>query len=243
MINRKIMQKAFDLLCDAVEPTATQIQADIGMCAQWDVDAIECIDTLRQALAQPEREPIQAINDVIDYLYSTGADNDMANRAHIALKQLQMNLRDQTALHLLYKSDYEDLRAQPEQEPVSELYSIEAHGNGYAIYCGRDWQHHGMNIGHLTEVTPTAIKLIKDALNQKTKQTEKQDPVAWMREDGTLLFADGNIFAVGQAFYTAPPKREFVGLTDEEVTAIEKTVLTRAQAVKVIEAKLREKNT
>jgi hypothetical protein len=55
MINRKLMQKAFDLLCDAVEPTATQIQADIGMCAQWDVDAIECIDALRQALAQPEQ--------------------------------------------------------------------------------------------------------------------------------------------------------------------------------------------
>ena len=66
--------------------------------------------------AQPEQEPIQAINDVIDYLYSTGADNDMANRAHIALKQLQMNLRDQTALHLLYKGDYEDLIAQPEQD-------------------------------------------------------------------------------------------------------------------------------
>ena len=53
-MNREVMQQAFDLLCDAVEPTATQIQADIGMCAQWDVDAIECIDTLRQALAQPE---------------------------------------------------------------------------------------------------------------------------------------------------------------------------------------------
>ena len=55
MTDREIMQQAFDLLCDAVEPTATQIQADIGMCAQWDVDAIECIDTLRQALAQPEQ--------------------------------------------------------------------------------------------------------------------------------------------------------------------------------------------
>ena len=54
MTDREIMQQAFDLLCDAVEPTATQIQADIGMCDQWDVDAIKCIDTLRQALAQPE---------------------------------------------------------------------------------------------------------------------------------------------------------------------------------------------
>ena len=52
---RKAAELAFDLLCDAVEPTATQIQSDIGMCAQWDVDAIECIDALRQALAQPEQ--------------------------------------------------------------------------------------------------------------------------------------------------------------------------------------------
>lgn len=65
MINRKLMQKAFDLLCDAVEPTATQIQADIGMCAQWDVDAIECIDALRQALAQ---NPL----DVADRAYFAG---------------------------------------------------------------------------------------------------------------------------------------------------------------------------
>ena len=79
-------------------------------------NTVEAIDALRQALVQPEQEPIQAINAVIDYLYSTGADNDMANRAHIALKQLQMNLRDQTALHLLYKGDYEDLIAQPEQD-------------------------------------------------------------------------------------------------------------------------------
>ena len=54
MTDREAMKMAFELLCDAVEPTATQIQADIGMCAQWDVDAIECIEALRQALAQPD---------------------------------------------------------------------------------------------------------------------------------------------------------------------------------------------
>jgi hypothetical protein len=37
----------------------------------------------------------------------------------------------------------------------------------------------------------------------------EREPVAWMRNDGTLLFADGNVFAVGQAFYTAPPRKEF----------------------------------
>jgi len=49
-------------------------------------------------------------------------------------------------------------------------YTIEKHGDGYAIYLGRDWQHHGANIGHLTEVTPATIKLIQDALNATLAQ-------------------------------------------------------------------------
>ena len=48
----------------------------------------------------------------------------------------------------------------------------------------------------------------------------EQEPVAWMRSDGTLLFADGNVFAVGQAFYTAPPKHEWVGVTGDEIDDI-----------------------
>ena len=36
----------------------------------------------------------------------------------------------------------------------------------------------------------------------------KQEPVAWMREDGTLVFRDGLSFKVGQPFYTEPQYRE-----------------------------------
>jgi hypothetical protein len=52
------------------------------------------------------------------------------------------------------------------------------------------------------------IERIKAALEAK------DEPVAWMREDGTLHFADKNIFYVGQPFYTTPPQRK--PLTDEE---------------------------
>jgi hypothetical protein len=95
------------------------------------------------------------------------------------------------------------------QEPVSRKYSIEKHGEGYAIYCGRDWQHHGMNIGHLTEVTPATIKLIEDALNQKTEQAEKQEPVANRSDCGHKEFMP--LCQMCQAMgaqahsYTAPP--------------------------------------
>ena len=57
-----------------------------------------------------------------------------------------------------------------------------------------------------------AIKAIKAALEAK------DEPVAWMREDGTLHFADKNIFYVGQPFYTTPPQRK--PLTDEEVRKV-----------------------
>jgi hypothetical protein len=118
----------------------------------------------------------------------------------------------------------------------------------------------------------------------------EQEPVAWMRDDGTLLFADGNVFAVGQAFYTAPvkqeieqepvvevqsfgekqvfvvlkplsdgdklytapPKREWVGLTDEEIWKDDAIMAansgyganfeTLREIIKAIEAKLKEKN-
>ena len=43
--------------------------------------------------------------------------------------------------------------------------------------------------------------------------------------------------------YYAQPEREWVGLTDDEVAQIEKTVLTRKQAIKMIEHHLKEKNT
>ena len=81
-------------------------------------------------------------------------------------------------------------------------------------------------------------------LRQAIKQAEKQEPVAWMRSDGTLLFADGNVFAVGQEFYTAPPKREWVGVTGDEIDDIAaESGFGYINVARAIEAKLKEKNT
>ena len=88
-----------------------------------------------------------------------------------------------------------------------------------------------------------------EALRQAIEQAEKQEPVAWMRDDGTLLFADGNVFAVGQPLYTAPPKREWVGLTASEALACHRQSydaqigLLPSTFYHAIEAKLKEKNT
>ena len=79
---------------------------------------------------------------------------------------------------------------------------------------------------------------------------DKQEPVAWMREDATLRFTDGKMFAVGQPFYTHPPQRTWVGLTDEEVESYwdwedfqtGAGCLTILKMVRDIEAKIKEKN-
>jgi hypothetical protein len=42
---------------------------------------------------------------------------------------------------------------------------------------------------------------------------------------------------------TKPQQRTWVGLTDEEVADIERNSITRRQAIRAIEAKLKEKNT
>jgi hypothetical protein len=43
--------------------------------------------------------------------------------------------------------------------------------------------------------------------------------------------------------FTTTAQREWQGLTDEEVSEIERTSMTRARAICAIEAKLKEKNT
>lgn len=55
-------------------------------------------------------------------------------------------------------------------------YSIEAHGKGFALYHGRDDQHHGYNLAHITEVDakrPDLLQLIASALNAYTAAPRK----------------------------------------------------------------------
>jgi hypothetical protein len=108
-----------------------------------------------------------------------------------------------------------------EQEPVSALYSIKPHGDGYAIYRDRDLFHHGYNIGHLTEVTPETIKLIEDALNGELAKPEQEPVAVWeLQEGGWDTIADADwmeTLPFGTKLYTAPPRKEWVVLTDAEI--------------------------
>ena len=59
----------------------------------------------------------------------------------------------------------------------------------------------------------------QDVARRNASQPAQQEPVAWMREDGTLRFAEGKVFAVNQPFYT-PPQRAWAGLTEARIKEI-----------------------
>ena len=76
----------------------------------------------------------------------------------------------------------------------------------------------------------SAIAKLRQALEQP-----KQEPVTWMYSD-----AKGNNPV---PLYTEPPKREWVGLTDGEMTQVANTAETYTESVKLTEAALKELNT
>ena len=86
------------------------------------------------------------------------------------------------------------------------------------------------------------------ALRQALAQP-KQEPVAWVY-NGILHEFDPSEFATSEVtpLYTAPPKREWVGLTDEELKPLchEWQIIYGGYVrpfAETIEAKLKEKNT
>jgi hypothetical protein len=100
------------------------------------------------------------------------------------------------------------------------------------------------------------IATARNGLRQAIEQAEQAQPVAWMREgwgpdcgpyiefyrDDEMGWRDKSEWT---PLYTAPPPRQWVGLTDEEMKAVcaetwsyDPYVISRA-----IEAKLKEKNT
>ena len=78
------------------------------------------------------------------------------------------------------------------------------------------------------------------------KQEPAQEPVAWMCSDQLLLHKGYERFSpsCGGAWnipvYTAPPKREWVGLTPEETSGFTQHEMT---VVKYVNKVLQEKNT
>jgi hypothetical protein len=95
----------------------------------------------------------------------------------------------------------------------------------------------------------------RDALRAAIEQAEKQEPVAWQcQEHGDTEWFNCSKEAhelnprryIYRALYTAPPQREWVGLTDEEMRIFVEDFLSPDKSARevfnAIEAKLKEKN-
>ena len=80
------------------------------------------------------------------------------------------------------------------------------------------------------------------------REAMQQEPVAWMYR-GNLHPFDPSDWAEGPVtpLYTAPPRRDWVGLTEEEIKALPQWFPSHETAavlplIRAVEAKLREKN-
>jgi len=93
--------------------------------------------------------------------------------------------------------------------------------------------------------------VVIEKMRKAFEQAEKQEPVAWMDVDGYVIDFDKTElqkdYAFIQPLYTAPPKRVWQGLTDEDwhnLPSSDKKGCERdAEIFDWIEDKLKEKNT
>jgi hypothetical protein len=90
-----------------------------------------------------------------------------------------------------------------------------------------------------------AIKAVEDALAEQTvkESLTVAEPVACVGTNGDLMWLKKPevIYSKPQPLYTAPPRREWVGLTGDEIEDINKDQ-TLWEIIRAAEAKLREKN-
>ena len=102
----------------------------------------------------------------------------------------------------------------PTPQGAPAPFSVERHGSGWAIYRGRDHQHHGCNLGHLTECDEKLPALIEASLNASiaADRASRAEPVARVLyadepETVDVGFVDwiaGKALARGTLLYAAP---------------------------------------
>ena len=140
-------------------------------------------------------------------------------------------LDDDDALTIAYQSGYYDGKkaAQPAQEPMACI---------------------GTN-GELMWLNKPRVIYSKPIPLYTTPPQPAQEPVAWITPDGggfRIRFSPPtNDVPLGwDAFYTAPPQRLWVGLTDDEIDELSRSMVKGDKSVnwlcQAIEAKLKEKN-
>lgn len=103
-----------------------------------------------------------------------------------------------------------------------------------------------MKAGALVPVDMQTTQLLVNALRAKLSEPEPE-PVAWtvggLITDFSRDFSAYKTKTYTQPLYTAPPQREWQGLTDEERTYLAWESNNGQHCVAMTESKLKEKNT
>ncbi len=152
--------------------------------------------------------------------------------------------------------------AEKEQEQVALPIPFRAQGQQIAsdgddkAFCDLYSKEQMLAYGKASElaIDKTMVKRIATQLGWKPPLDVEQEPVAWMEftpAGDWFLAYSFNPRAKTKPLYTAPPQREWVGLTDEEMNAVyrqafglvdSRLVGDQIKFVSAIEAKLKEKN-
>jgi hypothetical protein len=147
--------------------------------------------------------------------------------------------------------------AQPEQEPMAETFMVSLYNRGY-----KDGHHdtvEGQYIDILRQDMGTyhsdvVSEWIDENLNTALYTTPPlpvqpvQEPVAWITPDGEgfrIRFSPptSDVPLGWDALYTTPPKRPWVGLTDDEIEYWIGCNTSKPALVRAISKALKEKNT
>jgi hypothetical protein len=162
-----------------------------------------------------------------------------------------------------YEKAIETLRARlSAPEPVSIAYKLEPVAWMYALEYGKTVANKKVSLHQLNypfgvcgadylASNDDGISYVRQTPLYTTPPQPEPEPVAWMNE-GDIGKTDWKVWAHGKPtatipLYTAPPQREWQGLTDEEIMSLLSGAVRLppgwSDTVQAIEAKLKEKNT
>ena len=185
--------------------------------------------------------------------------SDLRKAAELALKALE-ELRFANApfldeaMEALRQALAQPVQEQPKHWSDCSVYNEPAYPSGECDCGGFDLNNkwHGLTE---EEAEKLAFDVIVGGVSKALAQTE-QEPVV-----GTKTWVDGGMVFIQNLYasdiYTAPPKRELVGLTDEEIEDEWQSLMAKYieevdssywgrcdfEFARAIEAKLKEKNT
>lgn len=222
-MSREIMQQALNIIKDATQ----QIEAE------WIYDyedGREAIAALEAELAKPEQPDLRKAAEMALEVLERASDAGYSIECEEAITALRQAL------------------APPEHPLDKKADNARELGLDYEP----DMSTKQQNVNTSEERVHKSDKSIHEM--QRLGQELGQEPVAWMHVQG--YYEEPNLNDLSEdaiargweqyPLYTAPPKHEWVGLTDEEITEIrlsqERDDIRTSEMLRKVEAKLREKN-